>query len=97
MKKLVEREKLQEFSKMLDDLSMNWTKGNITIKLMELQLFYDMHILEKSKEGVNEIKRQLYKNMKNAPDEKTRQEWYNLYQTVKEAGNEVPEDEESPG
>lgn len=97
MKKLVDREKLQEFSKMLDDLYRNCYSGDIMLKIMEAQFFYDMYILEKPKEGTNEIKRQLYKNMKNAPDEKSRQQWYELYQTVKDAENQPLKEKEIPG
>jgi hypothetical protein len=88
VKKLLNREKLQEFSDMLDDLCENWTTENIMIKIIEMQLYYDIQILEKPKEKLNEIKRKLYQNIKNATDEKTRQQWYELYQLTKEGNVE---------
>lgn len=89
MKKLVEKEKLEEFSKMLTDLSMTWTTGNITQKIMELQNYYDTYILSRFQECTNEIKKEVYKKIKNAASSEERQQWYDMYKTIKESENQT--------
>lgn len=76
-KKLVSRDCLEDFSKLLDVYLEKYPD------LEQLKYFFDHFILEKVREDWNEIKRNVYKKMKASTGEENKH-WYLIYQNIKQ-------------
>jgi len=75
-KKLVSRKNLNEFSELLNEFIEEYPN------LEQLKYYFDCFILDKAREDWNEMKRDVYRRMKETTGEENRR-WYNIYQNLK--------------
>lgn len=87
-KKLVDRNLLINISEQLENIYFKCPDPETRNQILELQLFFDLNVLEKEKEGLNKIKRELYKKMINESDPGLKKKYYDLYQMTKGYSNE---------
>jgi len=80
--KLCDINKLEEFSNMLEILLYGNKKLSLD-NILSLQLFFEIHIMEKPKEIINSIKKEIYFSMKKATNQKEKQMYYEIYQKIK--------------
>lgn len=84
-KKLVSKKRLKEFHDSLIQLYSSLSFDNkMRENLLCLIEFYEKFILEKDKQELNELKKQVYFDMKNACDKDSNKKLYDLYQLLKQ-------------
>jgi|GEM_PF-2966989 len=81
--KLVKREYLAGFYSELIKLYLECTQIEMREKIKILKLYYENYIIEKDKEDINELKRIVYKKMKQAKDKNEYEIQYEIYQKLK--------------
>ncbi|MCH4200163.1 MAG: hypothetical protein LKF87_12420 [Clostridium tyrobutyricum] len=83
--KLISKTKLKEFYKILVEVynfSLSYD-SKLQDKLMNLIEVYKINILERDKEELNQLKRQIYFDIKNCSDKNKKDKLYKLYQLIK--------------
>jgi hypothetical protein len=83
--KLISRTKLKEIYKILVEVynfSLSYD-SKLQDKLMNLIEVYKTNILEMDKEELNQLKRQIYFDIKNCSDKNKKDKLYKLYQLIK--------------
>lgn len=80
-KKLVEREHILYLLEQLFTLQMK-ASGELKTSIGDLENYVRKNILEEDKESLNEVKRAIYKKMKEATSPEESKEWHEYYKKL---------------